>query len=555
MSAKSISMCQGRGSIAHNNREYFCKNVDPERAEENKIYKQQPIAEAYQECFGKAQARYNEKQKRADRQIDCYFENLFGVDPKTQKAKSTLTAPSKQISFYEDLVQIGTKDDTPEEKAVHAVAVDEYMQGFQDRNSQFHVFNAVLHRDEATPHGHINWIPFATGYKNGLEKQNGLAKALEQMGYGKGKYAIDRWRQSERKVLEKICERHGVKIKPPEKSRGSLSVEEYKNEKDDMRTKISAELEAERAEIASEISNLQNKANFLEKGIFTNEDRLKEQENTILCNRDMILIQEDSKKNNDKLIENQKDVLNILEKKAGELEKTNETAAVELEKLLGELAAAKEEAEAEYVKLEGKIAGNKKIIFAKENAKPSDFGKSTKIKNMTVEEFNMILKAASDRVKAADRAKVVEERTAADVAAANKKATAAEKRAETAQITWQPTLEILKKNGVLVSDVTDIPAIVGGLYHKINNLPDYEKMEKELKSTQKELENMERGTSKEKGISAEMVKNRQKEQKQIEQFLQLPATERQNLLVKANLKIPKEKDTPSRPINRNGQEL
>jgi hypothetical protein len=275
MSAKSISMCQGKGSIAHNNREYFCKNVDPERTKKNIIYKQQPIAEAYQECFGKAQARYNEKQKRADRQIDCYFENLFGVDPKTQKAKSTLTAPSKQMCFYEDLVQIGTKDDTPEEKAVHAAALDEYMRGFQDRNPQFHVFNAVLHRDEATPHGHTNWIPVATGYKNGLDTQNGLAKALEQMGHGTGKHAIDRWRQSERKVLEDICTARGIEIKPPEKSRGSFSVEEYKNEKDDMRTKIHAELEPERAEIASKVTESKNKVGELKKEVETLEDKIK----------------------------------------------------------------------------------------------------------------------------------------------------------------------------------------------------------------------------------------------------------------------------------------
>lgn len=48
------------------------------------------------------------------------------------------------------------------------------------------------------------------------------------MGYGTGKDAISRWREGERAVLEKICKAHGIEIAAPEKSRGSLTVEQYK---------------------------------------------------------------------------------------------------------------------------------------------------------------------------------------------------------------------------------------------------------------------------------------------------------------------------------------
>lgn len=53
-------------------------------------------------------ADYNAKQKRNDRKIPDYFQHLFNREP----SKSVITGANKQKSFYEDLVQIGTKDDT-----------------------------------------------------------------------------------------------------------------------------------------------------------------------------------------------------------------------------------------------------------------------------------------------------------------------------------------------------------------------------------------------------------------------------------------------------------
>jgi hypothetical protein len=79
----------------------------------------------------------------------------------------------KRKSFYEDLVQVGTKDDcgcgTPNGD-IAVKCLTEYMNGFYERNPNFHVFNAVLHVDEATPHLHINYIPVGH-YKRGLDTQ------------------------------------------------------------------------------------------------------------------------------------------------------------------------------------------------------------------------------------------------------------------------------------------------------------------------------------------------------------------------------------------------
>lgn len=109
---------------------------------------------------------------------------------------------------------------TAEQHAEIAVAcLKEYMEDFQERNPNFYVFNAVMHLDEATPHLHIDYIPLGHFF-NGLEKRNAMARALEEMGYGKGANAINRWRLSEWKVLHDICAKHGFEINEPKKSRG-----------------------------------------------------------------------------------------------------------------------------------------------------------------------------------------------------------------------------------------------------------------------------------------------------------------------------------------------
>jgi len=47
MSAKTISFCQGKGSLSHNNRTFKPKNVDSSKTKENITFVKIPIAEAY----------------------------------------------------------------------------------------------------------------------------------------------------------------------------------------------------------------------------------------------------------------------------------------------------------------------------------------------------------------------------------------------------------------------------------------------------------------------------------------------------------------------------
>lgn len=244
--SKTISMCQGKGSLSHNNREFTAKNIDSSRTADNIIFVRQDLGEVYHQLFDEAIDRYNARQKRNDRRIPDYFQHLFNREP----SKSVIEGTNKQKSFYEHLVYIGTKDDTgvgTTDAEITKECLREYMESFQERNPSFYVFNAVMHLDEATPHLHIDYIPLGHFF-NGLEKRNAMAKALEEMGYGKGANAINRWRESEWKVLHDICEKHDIEISEPQKSRGySFTTQEYGEYKDAIK-----ELKAEKEQAESE---------------------------------------------------------------------------------------------------------------------------------------------------------------------------------------------------------------------------------------------------------------------------------------------------------------
>ena len=228
MAAKTISFPKGRGHLTHNNRDFICNNVVPERTSWNRIYIQEPLKDAYEKCFGQALRDYNAVQKRKDRQKDDYLKEIE-------------SSGNKEKTFYENIVQIGKKTDTPvadengvmTEEAKAAIEVlDRYAKTFQERNPNLYLFNCVMHLDEATPHLHIDYIPVAHGYKNGMETRNSLTKAFQQMGFAK---AVSRkqnetvaWQEREREYLTELCREQGIEIEVLGVQRDNLSLPEYK---------------------------------------------------------------------------------------------------------------------------------------------------------------------------------------------------------------------------------------------------------------------------------------------------------------------------------------
>lgn len=278
MISRTISICQGKGSIGHNNRTFHTKNTDPARTKNNIVFVREPIGTAYDKLFAEAVERYNAKQKRSDRKIKSgYFEYQFG-QPVTE---TKLISPDKRKSFYEYLIQLGTMEDTGigTEAAEKATAcLCEYMKGFSERNPNFYVFNAVIHLDEKTPHLHIDYVPVGH-YKRGVDTQNGIAQALKEMGYGSGKNAIAKWRQSEYLIFREICEEQGFIISEPKKSRGvSFAVEEYKEIQQE-KERLTEELQPLREmELAVNEANIVGKKQLLSHNITVSPEEFEQLE-------------------------------------------------------------------------------------------------------------------------------------------------------------------------------------------------------------------------------------------------------------------------------------
>ena len=238
MANRRISHARGKGSLNHNNRNHIYKNVDSSRTENNIYYAKESLEVAYQKCFGEALEDYNAKQKRADRKIENYYAHLFGNANKDTVA----TSSNKEKSFYEIVVGIGDKNNTAVGSADGELAtkiLDEYARGFSERNPNFYVFNSVLHLDEKTPHLHIDYVPVAGGYRNGISLRNSQSVALQQMGFGKNKNSINEWRIQERKILRELCQQYGLDIAEETKGRGkTLTPDEYKKIRDEVKDEM-----------------------------------------------------------------------------------------------------------------------------------------------------------------------------------------------------------------------------------------------------------------------------------------------------------------------------
>lgn len=91
--------------------------------------------------------------------------------------------------------------------------LDDFMSEFQSRNPNLRVFSAHLHMDEETPHLHIDFVPFTTGSKRGMDTRVSLKQALEDQGYLGGTKRETEWSQwmaAEKQELSKVMEWHGV---------------------------------------------------------------------------------------------------------------------------------------------------------------------------------------------------------------------------------------------------------------------------------------------------------------------------------------------------------
>ena len=237
-------------------------------------YCNENIRDVYHELFDEALAHYNEKQTRSDRRIDDYYEKI--------------RSGKQEKPFHEIILQIGDRETMgaeTEEGRLAAKILDEYMQDFQRRNPILRVFSAHLHMDEATPHLHIDFVPYTTGSKRGLDTRVSLKQALSALGFKGGtrrETELNQWVAAEKQQLAAIMLENGIEWEQKGTHEKHLSLLDF--EKQERAKEVSA-LEKQKAELEEHNAIMQevnekylDQLENVEKDIFSAQESREEAE-------------------------------------------------------------------------------------------------------------------------------------------------------------------------------------------------------------------------------------------------------------------------------------
>lgn len=228
-------------------------------------YCNENVKDVYHELFDEALARYNEKQTRSDRRIDDYYEKI--------------RSGKQEKPFHEIILQIGDKDNMgakTENGQLAAKVLDKYVQDFQRRNPTLRVFSAYLHMDEATPHLHIDFVPYTTGSKRGLDTRVSLKQALSALGFKGGtrrETELNQWVAYEKEQLAAVMLEHGIEWEKKGTHEKHLSVLDFEKKE---RAKEVAELEAKKAELQEDLQESRQEAEKAQKQVDKYQKRMNE---------------------------------------------------------------------------------------------------------------------------------------------------------------------------------------------------------------------------------------------------------------------------------------
>ena len=250
---------------AHNNRKYKNKNnqeLDPEKSHENVVIVGtnniiEDVKKVYKDVFTEAVYDYNMKQKREDRKILDYY-NQINNDKQTNLA-------------VEMIFQLGDsehwKDKSMEDKKKMVSIYSKAIDILKDKN--IITAQATVHLDESSPHLHLVAVPVAENNKRGLSKQVSQNKVLTIKAIKEIREEIEKVFINEYKKTykEDITLKKGSEI--PE----HLDVKKYKKAKEIMKVAkdyeydndIKDTLEAELVNTKEEIKEIKEKLNKAEK--------------------------------------------------------------------------------------------------------------------------------------------------------------------------------------------------------------------------------------------------------------------------------------------------
>ena len=154
----------------------------------------------------------------------------------------------------------------------------DYVKMFQLRNPQLYVIGAYIHLDEETPHLHLNFVPWVSGCKRGLETKTSLKAALATRGFaseGKGNTEWKQWAEAEKDDIALIMSWYGIDWKKKDTHNKHLSVLDYK--KQERAKEVAAlEEEIEGAQVVLELK--EERIDSLEKEIESKQDSFRKEQ-------------------------------------------------------------------------------------------------------------------------------------------------------------------------------------------------------------------------------------------------------------------------------------
>ena len=278
----------------HDLREIDVPYVDTTRSKDN-YYPEFNMKRdaAFEYLFSESVRQYNEQQSRSDRRITSYLDKLLEAEERQNqliREKRAQGASYKELArfkkcvhpSYQFIITIGNMQSNPEFMAngnkadVINQIMKKYIDGFQARNPNAFLYQSARHNDEqGVIHAHLSLIWYADGFTRGMHRQVSQKKALEAMGFysdtqkgedGKLHLAIEKWQESEREELKKLCKEFSINIVAGSGSKEHLDREHYIISKQKEENKKKQEEVTEKAEkvvaaqeqIDAQLSNIKN---------------------------------------------------------------------------------------------------------------------------------------------------------------------------------------------------------------------------------------------------------------------------------------------------------
>ena len=238
-------------SFDHNTRKHDASVEYGEHTHDMEVWfdRSNEIEEVYQELFGEAIEKYNEKQgsKHKERQTS--------VEEYLDKQRHTLVKGSQKGEYEEDnqecfelILSVGSIEDQPNRETQKKI-LKEFYDGWEEKYPNLKLVQVAYHGDErGVPHLHIDFIPIAHKDK-GLGVQVEWKGAAKEMGIEWNEmqtYTNAKGEEKSKKVGGKevihsmirsdyisLCRSHGLEIESEAKAdREELEVWEYKRKQE-----------------------------------------------------------------------------------------------------------------------------------------------------------------------------------------------------------------------------------------------------------------------------------------------------------------------------------